>query len=56
MKLKITFPSCLKKKQKSQGDGITPKGIHHSVVPSDYLEKYKYNDLEKINSKKTIII
>lgn len=56
MKIKITLPACMKKKQKQPGEGIKPKGVHHSVVPTQWAKEWKHNDLEEIHSKKTIII
>lgn len=49
MKLRDIF---IKKKKKKPGEGIKPKGVAHSVVPNQWLQEWKYNDLDKVFSKK----
>jgi hypothetical protein len=44
-----------KKKQKPEGDGLKPRGIKLTLIPKEYLEKFKYNDLNKFTNKKELI-
>ena len=36
--------------QSAKGENASPKGIHHSIVPEQYLEQWKSNDLNKITT------
>lgn len=45
-----------KRKEHKAGDGITPKGVDHSIVPSQWLNEWKENELASVYSKKIIVI
>jgi hypothetical protein len=56
MKVKSWIISLVKKETKEPGTGIKPSGVAVTFVPSDWLKTHPRNDLEKVNSKKTILI